>query len=262
MSELDDTYTGDHYIADRMKVSPQSLLAICHKAINETMASDEAFDLLHDLGLSRPAALSGEFAEATHTTPYEEMEVRQMLVMTAASALTAQAVTGRVSYEDCMRMVDEQFTDDEKTGAYFKTELLNRQALASHAQNQPKLAVKLARQAIKQAYKTEDNFAIFGAKNTEVFVLFHSEQYDQAWHKAKALWKFINDNPDTVHIAENHDFRVSILLMWRSSLTEMKLLSAATEVQDLMFDAGYAVETGEEYRARIIRDFPGFGHLR
>jgi hypothetical protein len=261
MAEDIKTYGNYDYTADHMKATPEQLLALFNDASTKDLSTDQAMDLLEVVGLTQPLGQVEEFYEVTDTQDTEQLEPRQILLRGCAFALTAQATTGRLPYATCRKLVEDTI-DEEPARHFFLSHLYDQEAMDEHDAEHNKAAIKLARRAITHAYKSGNIEAVITSKYKEVFILYHSKKPVDTAKKAQSLWDQFQAAENASQAAKNDELRTSLLTMWRSALVEAGQLQAGADVQQQMFEAGYVKETGEQFRARIIRDFVQYSHLR
>lgn len=261
--EQEGFYTGYDYVAEHMKVSPQELVGtyqgIADSGIEFT--EDDLADLALEMGIDAPRVVSEELSDAqTEITPTDP---RHALMRTVSFALSAAAYRGNISFPYA-RFIAEDVLTDEAVQHHFLAQLYETEAMREHhIAGRSRDAVKLAKKAISHAHKSGlEPDLLLGVRHTETLILFESGRFEECIPKAKTLWALVEKMEDKSAWARDHNTRQSVLRQWRSSLLETGQLFAAMKVQQMMYDYGYVPETGEEYKARIIRDYPEYSHLK
>lgn len=134
---------------------------------------------------------------------------------------------------------------------HFQAKLREEQAYVELDANRPRLAIKLARQAISHAEKSDSPAMVFSTRYREAQLVLLAGDYRLAARKLQGIWKIMEaTDPARVH-ENNHEMRAVVLKMRKRAHAELGELNSVKSIQDLMFELGYAAEDGDSYIARV-----------
>lgn len=255
MSDSTAEYGIAEFTADNIKVGPGALLATCQELLeraNPPLTNTEVSEALGSIGLGSSVAVQEELSEETRFTSDEKFSPEDMVIELGSQALSLLALAKKLTFREAHLYVEGRIKGEPEKHR-FKEKLLNNESHHELEQGHNKAALKLARKATAHAKKSGDKNTIVEAQYHEAFVLFQSEHYELAAPKLEKLWKKVKDGDDLL-LAEDDEFKARILQMWQESHFYQANLEKMCLIQSEMYEAGYAKETVDEYRERVLRE--------
>lgn len=131
----------------------------------------------------------------------------------------------------------------------FLTRVHETEAVLEFEAGHPRLAIKAIRRAMGSALKSELPGLEFSTRFQEADLLLASGDYHKALQKLHILWR-IQEKGDPERVIDiNHTNKASILRMRRDAHAALGQTTAVKATQDIMYERGYAKESGEEHLA-------------